>query len=65
MSVNLPYVEDTIEKLQRILRSHKIRSTFFTGSTLRKLLRKPKDGVATEGKNNIFCEIGCSNCRTV
>ena len=28
MSINLPYVEGTSEKLRRILRSHKIRSTF-------------------------------------
>ena len=30
MSINLPYVEGTSEKLRRILRSHKIRSTFYT-----------------------------------
>ena len=28
MSINLPYVEGTGEKLRRIFRSHKIRSTF-------------------------------------
>ena len=38
MSINLPYVEATSEKLRRTLRSHKIRSTFYTESTLRKLL---------------------------
>ena len=27
ISINLPYVEGTSEKLRRILRSHKIRST--------------------------------------
>ena len=43
MSINLPYVDGTSEKLQRILRSHKIRSTFYTENTLRKLLCKPKD----------------------
>ena len=36
MSINLPYVEGTSEKLRRILRSHKIRSTFYTENTLRK-----------------------------
>ena len=30
MSINLPCVEGTSEKLRRIIRSHKIRSTFFT-----------------------------------
>ena len=53
MSINLPSVEDTCEKPQRILRSHKIRSNFHTGKTLRKLFCKPKDRVATEHKNKI------------
>ena len=65
MSINLPYVEGTSEKLRRILRSHKIRSTFYTENTLRKLLCKPKDRVATEDKNNILYEIDCSNCEAV
>ena len=43
MSINLPYVDSTSEKLQGILRSHKTRSTFYTENTLRKLLFKPKD----------------------
>ena len=57
MSINLPYVEGTCEKPQRILRSHKIRSNFHTGKTLRKLLCKPKDRVATEHKNKIVYQI--------
>ena len=48
VSINLPYVEVTSEKLRRI-----VKSTFYTKSTLRKLLCKPKDRVATEDKNNI------------
>ena len=51
MSINLPYVEGTSKKLRPILRSHKIRSTFCTELTLRKLLCKPKDRVATEDNN--------------
>ena len=61
MSINLPYVEGASEKLGRILRSHRIRSTFYTVNTLRKLLCKLKDRVAAEDKNNIVYEIGCSN----
>ena len=57
MSINSPYVEGTSEKLQCILRSHKIRSTFYTENTLRKLLCKTKDRVGTEDKNNIVYEI--------
>ena len=65
MSINLPHVEGTSEKLRRILRSHKIRSISYTESTLHKLLCKPKDRVATEHKNNVVYEIDCSNCEAV
>ena len=65
MDINLPYVEGASEKLRRKLRSHKIRSTFYTESTLRKLLCKPKDPVAKEDKNNIIYEINCINCEAV
>ena len=37
------------------LGSDKIRSTFYTGYTLRILLWKPKDRIATEDKNNNVC----------
>ena len=65
MNVSLLYVEGTSEKLWRILRFHKIRSTSYTKNTLHKLLCKPKDRVATEDKNNIVYEIDCSNCEAV
>ena len=57
ISINLPCVEGISEKLRDILRSHKIRSTFCTENTLRKLLCKPKDRVATEDKKDIFYQI--------
>ena len=59
MSINLPYVS---EKLWCILRSHKIRSTFYTEITFRKLLCNPKVRVATENKNNI---VHGTDCRAV
>ena len=59
-SINLPHVEGTSEKLRRILKSHKTRPTFYTKSTLRRLLCKPKDRVATEDKSNIVYKIDCS-----
>ena len=62
MSINLQHVEGTSEKLRRILISHKIRSTLYTENTLRKLLCKPKDRVATEDKNNMVYENYGSNC---
>ena len=64
-SIDIPYVEGTSEKLRSILRSHKIRSTFYTNKTLCKLLCKPKDRLATEDKSNILYKIDCSNCEEV
>ena len=65
MIIYLLYVEGANEKLLRILRSHKIRSTFQTENTLHKLRCKPKDRVATEDKNNIDYQIDCSKCEAV
>ena len=65
MTVNLLYLKGTSGKLRRILRSHKIESTFYTEKTLRKLLCKLKDPVATEDKNNIVYESDYSNCQAI
>ena len=48
MSINLPHIEGTREKLRGILGSHKVTFTFYTEITLHKLLCKPRDRVATE-----------------
>ena len=65
MSINLPYVEGTSKKLRPILRSHKIRSTFYTENTMLKFLCKLKDGIAAEDKNNIVYKIDFSNSEAV
>ena len=57
MIINLLYGKGTSGKLQCILESHKIKSTFYTENTLRNLLCKPKALVATEDKNNIIYEM--------
>ena len=62
MVINLLYVGGTSEKLRRILRSHKLRSNFYTENILRKLICKPKDRVAIA---HIVYEIDCSNCEAV
>ena len=43
ISIHLPYVEGPRETLRRILRSHEVRSTFYTEMTLCKVLWKSKD----------------------
>ena len=55
------YVERTSEKLRQIIRSYKIRSTFYTESTMHKLICKPNDRVVTEDKNNTVYEIDSFN----
>ena len=57
MNINLPYFQGANEKIRRTLKSHKIRSTFYTKTTLHNLLCKAKYPVATEDQNNIVCEI--------
>ena len=64
LSRNIPYIEGISEKLRCILRSHKIRSAFYTENTLHKSLCKPKDK-SYRRKNNIDYEIDCSNCEAV
>ena len=54
MSINLLYIEGTSENLWFMLRSHKIKLTFYTEMTLHKLFSKPKDRVATEDKKQ-YC----------
>ena len=63
MTIKLPYVEGICEKLWLILRSQKIRSTFYTENTLCKLHCKPKDRSAAANKNNIVHKTDCSNCK--
>ena len=65
MSINLPYIEGTSEKLWRIFRCHKIGSAFYTENNLRKLHCKPKDRVASEDQSNIVYEIDYSNREAV
>ena len=48
MSKNLPNGDNTIEKLQCILRFLNIRSILYPENTFRKLLCKPKNRMATE-----------------
>ena len=47
-----------------MLRSHKIRFTFYTKSTLRKLLCKPNDRESAD-ESNIAYELHCSNYEAV
>ena len=57
ISINLLYVEGACEKLRRILKSHKTKSTFYAENTLSLCLCKLKDPVATEDKKKSFMKL--------
>ncbi|KAK3697277.1 hypothetical protein QZH41_000323 [Actinostola sp. cb2023] len=61
--VVLPYVKGATEKIQRVLRNHKIKTAVKPVSTLRQLLSKPKDPIPTESKTGY--EIPCHDCSAV
>ena len=66
MKIKFSYIEVTSEKLRYIgVRSHKIRATFYTENSLRKLLFKTKDLLTTGGRNYIVHEIDSSDWKTV
>ena len=60
-SINLPHVEGTSKKLRRVLRSHKIRSTFYTEITFEKLFGKPKDRVLQKIKTILLMKLPVVN----
>ena len=57
ISLNLFYIVGMNKKLQRILRTQKIRSAFYIENTLCKLHCKPKYRMVKEDKNSIVHEI--------
>ena len=63
MSINLPYIEGTTEKLWHKFRYLKTRAAFYNENILCNIFCKPKDRVATEDKNNIAYETDCSNVK--
>ena len=65
ISTILPYAKGTCDKLQRLLKTHKIRSNFHTENTLCKRFCKPKDRRDTEDKSKIIYEIECNNFEAV
>ena len=63
--INLLYIQGLSEQLQRTLSQHNIKSTFYTATTLRKILPSPKDLIPTEKKHNIIYKLDCKDCDAV
>ena len=51
-SINLPYIQGLSEQLKRAHNKHNIKATFYTQTTLRSLLSKPKDPIPKEDMND-------------
>ena len=63
--INLPYIQGISEQLQRTLSQHNIKSTFYTATTLHKILPSPKDPIPTEEKHNVIYKLDCKDCGAV
>ena len=64
-SINLPYIQGLSEQLKRALNKHNIKATFYTQTTLRSLLSKPKDRIPKEDRNNAVYQLNCKDCEAV
>ena len=63
--INLPYIQGASEQLGRIFNKCSIKATFYTPTTLRSLLSKPKDPIPKEDRNNVICQLDCKDCEAV
>ena len=52
--INLPYIQGASEQLRRTFNKYNIKTTFYTPTTLRSLLSKPKDPIPKDDRNNVF-----------
>ena len=60
-SINLPYIQGLSEKLKQALNKHNIKATFYTQTTFRSLLSKPKDPIPKEDRNNAVYQLNCKD----
>ena len=44
---------------------HNIKATFYTQTTLRSLLSKPKDPILKEDRNNAVYQLNCKDCEAI
>ena len=61
----LEYIQGLSEQLKRALNKHNIKATFYTQTTLRSLLSKPKDPIPKEDRNNAIYQLNCKDCEAV
>ena len=52
-------------QLRRTFNKYNIKTTFYTPTTLRSLLSKPKDPILKEDRNNVIYQLDCKDCEAV
>ena len=63
--INLPYIQGASEQLRRTFNKYNMKTTFYTPTTLRSLLSKPKDPIPKEDGNNVIYQLDCKDCEAV
>ena len=61
----LPYVAGVTERLERILRGNKIKTSVKPLQTLRKVLSRPKDIITEDKRTGVIYGIPCADCDRV
>ena len=64
-SIDLPYIQGVSEQLKRTLNKHNIKATFYTKTTFKSLLSKPKDPIPKEDRNNAVYQLNCKDCKAI
>ena len=59
------FVHGLSEQLKGALNKHNLKATFYTQTTLRSLLSKPKDHIPKEDRNNAVYQLNCKGCEAV
>ena len=54
-----------MNRVKRALKKHNVKATFYTQTTLRSLLSKPKDPIPKEDRNNVVYQLNCKDCEAV
>ena len=61
----LPYNQGESEQLRRTFNKYNIKTTFYTPTTLRSLLSKPKDPILKEDRNDVIYQLDCTGICTL
>ena len=59
------YIQGVSEQLKQALNKHNIKTTFYTQTTLRSLLSKPKDPIPKEDRTIAVYQLNCKDCEAV